>query len=204
MAEFVRRPRLGAALVAAALLAGSGAGVARADAPVPRPDRPDAVAAEASDPTLQPEPAPTTAERGPVTGLPMPRFVSLKAAEGFMRRGPSSTHRIDWVLQRRHMPLRVTGEYGHWRRVEDREGAVGWMHHALLSGRRTAIVEADLLPLRRRPSEEAPLRARLERGVIVHVRDCDGTWCRIEAGGKRGWSTQIALWGLRPGEVRED
>ena len=39
----------------------------------------------------------------------------------------------------------ITAEYGHWRRVQDRDGAGGWMHYTLLSGVRTAIVEADML-----------------------------------------------------------
>ena len=47
-------------------------------------------------------------DTGPVTNLPLPRYVSLKAAEGNVRRGPSLTHRIDWVFQRRDMPLRIT------------------------------------------------------------------------------------------------
>jgi SH3-like domain-containing protein len=128
----------------------------------------------------------------------------MKAPEGFMRRGPSSTHRVDWVIKRRHLPLRVTGEYGLWRRVEDRDGASGWMHHALLSGRRTAIVQAELLPLHRRPAPDAPLRARLEAGVVVHLRRCDGSWCRVEAQGIGGWARQAALWGLAPGETYED
>jgi SH3-like domain-containing protein len=67
-------------------------------------------------------------ERGPVTGLPLPRYVSLKASEANVRRGPSLTHRIDWVFKRRDMPLRITAEFGHWRRVEDRDGAGGWVH----------------------------------------------------------------------------
>ncbi|MEL6566070.1 MAG: SH3 domain-containing protein, partial [Pseudomonadota bacterium] len=64
-------------------------------------------------------------DTGPVTNLPLPRYVSLKAVEGNVRRGPSLTHRIDWVFQRRDMPLRITAEHGHWRRVEDRDGMGG-------------------------------------------------------------------------------
>ena len=47
-----------------------------------------------------------TRATGPVTSLPLPRYVSLKASEGNVRRGPSLTHRIDWVFKRRNMPLR--------------------------------------------------------------------------------------------------
>ena len=70
--------------------------------------------------------------RGPVTNLPLPRFVSMKAAEGNVRRGPSLSHRIDWVYKRRDLPLRITAEHGHWRRVADRDGTGGWGHYLAL------------------------------------------------------------------------
>jgi SH3-like domain-containing protein len=84
--------------------------------------------------------AAATAGKGPVTNLPLPRFVSLKTDEGNARRGPSTAHKVDWVFTRRDMPLEVIGEYGHWRQVRDRDGATGWVHYALLSGVRTVIV----------------------------------------------------------------
>src|SRR5690606_30146215 len=86
--------------------------------------------------------------RGPVTNLPIPRFVSLKGSEGNARRGPSTAHRIDWVFVRRDMPLEVIGEYENWREVRDKDGATGWVHYTLLSGVRTVIVEQDLAALR--------------------------------------------------------
>ena len=70
------------------------------------------------------------ARLGPVTNLPMPRYVSMKASEGNVRRGPSLTHRIDWVFKRRDMPLQITAEHGHWRRVQDRDGAGALVHIA--------------------------------------------------------------------------
>ena len=89
--------------------------------------------------------------RGPVTNLPLPRFVSAKAQEVNVRRGPGLTHRIDWVFRRRDMPLEITAEFGNWRRVRDKDGAGGWVHYSLLSGVRTVIVEQDLLALRMKP-----------------------------------------------------
>ena len=141
--------------------------------------------------------------RGPVTNLPLPRFVSLKANEGNVRRGPSLSHRIDWVFKRRDMPLEVTAEYGHWRRVRDREGAGGWVHYALLSGARAGIVDADLLALHVRPDGRTPVKARLERGVIARLGDCDLEWCQVSSGGYKGWAEKRALWGVAPDEIRE-
>ncbi len=141
--------------------------------------------------------------RGPVTNLPMPRFVSLKAAEGNARRGPSLSHRIDWVFKHRAMPLEVTGEYGHWRRVRDRDGAGGWMHYSLLSGARTVIVAEDMTTLRMKPEIGAAVVAHAEAGVVARLGDCTLDWCRISADGRRGWAPKAALWGVEPGEIRD-
>ncbi len=141
--------------------------------------------------------------RGPVTNLPIPRFVSMKASEGNIRRGPSLTHKIDWVFKRRDMPLRIVAEHGHWRRVQDRDGAGGWIHYALLSGVRTVIVEQDMLKLRNRPEATAPQVAILELGVIARLGECRPEWCRVSAGGYRGWAPKSSLWGVGPEELRD-
>ena len=140
--------------------------------------------------------------KGPVTNLPLPRFVSMKASEGNVRRGPSLTHKIDWVFKRRDMPLQVTAEHGHWRRVQDRDGAGGWIHYALLSGVRTVIVEQDMLRLHSQPDPATPNVAILELGVIARLGECRPEWCRVSAGGYRGWAPKSALWGVAPDGIR--
>ena len=142
-------------------------------------------------------------ERGQVTNLPIPRFVSLKASEGNARRGPSLSHRVDWVFVRRDMPLRVTGEYGHWRRVEDRDGQGGWVHYSLLSGVRTVIVEGEMVPLLVRPEDTSRVAANVEAGVIARLGACEADWCMVRAGGAKGWAKKAALWGVATDEVRE-
>lgn len=138
-----------------------------------------------------------------MTNLPLPRFVSLKASEANLRRGPSLTHRIDWVLKRRDMPLEVTAEHGHWRRVRDRDGAGGWIHYTLISGNRSVMIEADMLPLRARPEADAPEVAVLEMGVVARLGECNAEWCRLTVSGYKGWAPKTALWGVLPDEIRE-
>jgi SH3-like domain-containing protein len=140
--------------------------------------------------------------RGPVTNLPLPRFVSLKAAEGNLRRGPGLGHRIDWVLKRRGMPLEITAEYGHWRRVQDQDGVGGWIHYALLSGERTVLVEEDMVPLRAKPEKDAVINARAEFGVIGHLGQCNLKWCEISADGYSGWVRKTTIWGVGADEIR--
>lgn len=138
---------------------------------------------------------------GCVTRRPLPRYVSVKGAEARARRGPGPDHRVDWVYQRPGMPLKVTAEYENWRRVEDAEGAGGWMHYALLSPSRTAIVTEDMAELRSSPDGAGSVVARAQNGVIARLLECQPAWCRVSADGTRGWVPKAALWGVEPGEI---
>lgn len=156
--------------------------------------------------TVVAAPAPLRAQEtvgvGPVTSLPLPRYVSIRAREANVRRGPGLTHRIDWEYRRRGLPVEVTAEYGQWRRVRDADGAGGWVHHSLLSGTRTGLVRGDdPVRLQAGSSDRTALRAMLEPGVIARIESCDGTWCEVSIDGLGGWVRQTALWGLNPGEV---
>lgn len=140
---------------------------------------------------------------GSVTNLPLPRYVSMKAKEGNVRRGPSLSHRIDWVFVRQDMPLQITAEHGHWRRVQDRDGAGGWVHYALLSGVRTVLVEKDMMPVHARPDPQTPLVAAFELGVVARLGTCGPEWCKVSAGGYRGWAQKEHLWGVDKDEIRD-
>ena len=142
-------------------------------------------------------------DRGQVTNLPLPRYVSLKASEGNVRRGPSLSHRIDWVFKHRNMPLRIVAEHGHWRRVVDREGAGGWVHYTLLSGSRFVLIEEDLAALHTAADETAPIAAYAEAGAIARLGKCQSSWCRITANGTKGWLPRAKLWGILPDEIRD-
>lgn len=157
---------------------------------VAAPEAPDTAPLAASQPRV-----------GPVTGFPLPRYVTMRATEGNARRGPSRSHRIDWVFTRRNMPMMVVAEHGHWRRVVDQDGAGGWMHYSLLSGERSAIVEVPMLPLYARPDPNSTLRATAEMGVTGALEECADGWCLMEVGGYRGWVDANALWGVEPGET---
>jgi SH3-like domain-containing protein len=141
--------------------------------------------------------------RGPVTNLPLPRYVSLKGSEGNARRGPSLSHRIDWVFTHAGMPLRITAEFGHWRRVEDRDGAGGWVHYSLLSGVRMVIVEDDMTELHARADKKSTVVALAEMGAIAKLGDCTPDWCEISAQDADGWVPKTEIWGVDPEEVRD-
>lgn len=184
--------------------------------PLPRPEPGEAVLPEAQaapDTAPAPETAPQAApaaekpvrdpNRGAVTSLPIPRYVSLKGNVGNARRGPGLTHRIDWVFTHGGMPLRITAEHENWRRVEDAEGMGGWVHYALLSGVRTVLVTAPLADFRRSPDPAADILFQAESGVIGRVSECLPDWCRVSVQGEKGWVSKAQVWGSDPGEIVE-
>jgi SH3-like domain-containing protein len=141
---------------------------------------------------------------GPVTKLPLPRFASLKTDRVNLREGPSKDHATKWVYERAGLPVEITAEFEIWRRVRDSEGVEGWVLHSLLSGRRTALVtpnkKGENTKLYARPSASADLAATLQAGVIVNVRNCDGSWCLVDGDGFKGYIEQVRLWGVYPDE----
>ena len=110
---------------------------------------------------------------GKETGLDIPRYVSLKVSEANMRRGPSLDHKIDWVYKRRNLPIKIIGEFKHWRKVEDFEGQTGWMFKSLFSGKRYIIVIREETLLRNKNKAEGLGKAILKKNVIAKVKKCD-------------------------------
>jgi SH3-like domain-containing protein len=147
-----------------------------------------------------------SARKTGASGLPLPRFVSLKADEVNVRQGPGWDHAVAWVFRRIGLPVEVIAEYDVWRQVRDSEGATGWVLGSLLSGRRTVLIAPwktdrrtiDLYEVAERTNA---VRAKLAPGVLGDVESCDGRWCRIDAGGQAGFIPQELLWGAYPGEA---
>jgi SH3-like domain-containing protein len=79
----------------------------------------------------------------------------------------------------------------------------GWVHYALLSGVRSAILTADLADFRMQPDPASAVRFQAERGVIGRLLACTPDWCRMNVQGERGWVEKSALWGVIPGEILE-
>jgi SH3-like domain-containing protein len=143
------------------------------------------------------------------SGLPLPRFVSLKSARVNMRVGPGRDYMVDWMYMRRGLPVEVIQEYDTWRKVRDSEGNEGWVLHSLLSGERMAIVApwqegGEMIELRDEPLANARVVAHLEPGVIAPVHACQAGWCELDVAGAHGFVSQKQVWGVYPDETFGD
>ncbi|MGF1630493.1 MAG: SH3 domain-containing protein [Kiloniellaceae bacterium] len=192
---------LPAALLAALLVAGGGliaAGPALAQEEPAEEDADAAAAGEAGGAGDAERPTPPGR-----TGLPLPRFVTLRSGEVNLRTGPGTRYPIDWVYQRRGLPVEIVDEFDTWRRIRDWQGTEGWVHQSMVQGQRGILVTGKRQILRRRPEPEAPAVAMLDAGVIGVLERCQAGWCEVTAGGFSGWLPREALYGLYPDETLE-
>ena len=156
------------------------------------------------------EPPPASAPAASASGLPLPRFVSLKADRVNLRAGPGTDYPTTWVYRRAGLPVEVLSEFEGWRQVRDSDGATGWILQSLLSGRRTALVTpwdlkadkpAPQVPVLASDSSRARTVAVVEAGVIANIHGCDGRWCRVTIDRYRGYMPQKQLWGVYENEI---
>jgi SH3-like domain-containing protein len=164
---------------------------------------PSAVAAPAEAASAQ------AITRGP-SGLPLPRFVSLKSGRVNSRVGPGKNYAVEWLYLKPGLPMEITQEYDNWRRVRDSDGTEGWIDQSLLSGRRTGIVapwqrgKETQIFLLAEPGSSTGTVAELEPGVVGRIRSCNGEWCEMTFEGHTGWIKQSLIWGAYPGELIKD
>jgi len=143
------------------------------------------------------------------SGLPLPRFVSLKAEKVNLRIGPSTDYAVSWRYLKSGLPVEIIREYENWRQIRDADGTEGWVNQTLLSGERTAVAapwmrangDSVYVMMRRDSMSSAAVIAKLEPGVVLKIDECNGNWCKAETKGVSGWVAQAEIWGAYPGEA---
>lgn len=143
-----------------------------------------------------------------VSGLPIPRFVSITSARVNLRMGPGRQYPIAWILQRRHLPVEIVEEFEHWRKIRERSGEVGWVHKTMLSGKRMGLVinsskTGELTPAYAKAGAGKPV-LMAEAGAIGEISRCQGDWCAIRFENSKGWMHRDNLWGVYPTEEFEE
>jgi SH3-like domain-containing protein len=137
------------------------------------------------------------------SGLPVPRYVSLRSNKINLRSGPGMNFPIQWVYQRKHMPVEIIAEYDTWRKIRDWQGTVGWIHQSMVDGGRYVLITGSERVMRQDASETSPPAARLMPGVVAELLTCQGAWCRLYINGYKGWLKREEFYGVYPEEKVE-
>ncbi len=135
------------------------------------------------------------------SGLPVPRFVSLKFNKANLRAGPGSEYPVLWQYRQAGLPLLVDAEFGVWRKVRDADGTTGWMHGAGLSLRRMAFIHNGMAKIYQQDNSESGVVAVAEKNALLELQSCPKSWCRVTTDTVKGWMKRSAIWGVLNDEV---
>lgn len=139
------------------------------------------------------------------SGLPIPRFVTLRSDKVHLRSGPGLRYPKVWIYQRRNLPMEVISEFDTWRKLRDWEGSEGWVHQSLLIGARSVIVTAETITMYAAADEKARKIALIGQGMDGRIVTCPKStdWCKIRFGDFEGWVPRTGFWGVYDQEVIE-
>ena len=158
-------------------------------------------------PPAKPAPAkPNEPGKGSVSGLPLPRWASLRSDEVNLRAGPGTRYPVDWVYHRRGLPVQIEREFEVWRLIDDQDGVqAAGCTRPRSSGAAASLREAEAL-LRQCADDAAPAVALLKQGVIGRIRACaaKADWCEMQVSSYRGFLRRTQFWGTFPGEAVHD
>jgi SH3-like domain-containing protein len=136
------------------------------------------------------------ASRETPSGLPVPRYVSLKFDSVNARSGPGDDHRLLWVFHAKGLPVQVVAETAEWRRVCDPDRTLSWVHKRTTDGARTVMrTDAGPIPIRHGPRPSARIDAYLASKAPAAMDHCDKGWCKVRVGRTSGWIEAGAVWG---------
>ena len=142
------------------------------------------------------------AETGKVTGLEIPRFVSLKSNDVNLRVGPSTNYPIQLKYISQNLPVEIIDEFDVWRKARDHNGMIGWLHKSLIKGERfilTGYKNEKEINLYNRPNGK--IIGIIKKNNILDLEICLINWCKVRQNKIKGWLLKKNVWGVYDFEI---
>lgn len=142
------------------------------------------------------------AKTGSVTGLEIPRFVSLKSNDVNLRVGPSTNYPIRLKYITQNLPVEIIDEFDVWRQARDHNGTIGWLHKSLIKGERyilTGYKNEKEINLYNRPNGK--IIGVIKKNNILDLKMCIINWCKVSQNKIKGWLLKKNVWGVYDFEI---
>ena len=139
---------------------------------------------------------------GSVTGLDIPRFVSLKSNDANIRVGPSVNYPIKLKYLMQNLPLEIIDEFDVWRKSKDHVGNIGWIHKSLIKGDRFILVNNNTnkdVNLYNIPNGK--IIGIIKKNNILDLNICILDWCKVTQNNFTGWLLKKNIWGAYETEI---
>ena len=142
------------------------------------------------------------AKTGSVTGFELPRFVSLKSNDVNLRVGPSVNYPIKLKYIQKNLPIEIIDEFDVWRKIQDHENNIGWIHKSLIKGERFILTvnnNENVKNIYNRPNGK--LVGLIRSNNIINLKNCLIDWCYISHIEISGWISKDYIWGVYKKEI---
>ena len=121
-------------------------------------------------------------------------FLSLKKNKVNVRYGPSFESPVKFIYKKIDLPIKQIDKKENWRRILDIKNNSGWIHSSQLKPINSIITLNDKV-LFKKPSIFSKPIAKIKKGRVLVVQNCQTKWCKIKTDNVKGWIKRNNLWG---------
>ena len=122
-------------------------------------------------------------------------YLSLKKNKVNVRYGPSFESPVKYIYKKINLPIKQIDKKENWRRIIDSKNNSGWIHWSQLKKTNSIIPLEDKI-LFKKPSNFSKPIAKIKKGRLLIVKNCDGDWCKVRTEKFKGWIKIDNVWGL--------
>ena len=122
-------------------------------------------------------------------------YLSLKKNKVNVRYGPSIESPIKFVYKKINLPIKQIDKKENWRRIIDSKNNSGWIHWSQLKKTNSIIPLEDKILFKNNSNFSKPI-AKIKKGRLLIVKNCDGDWCKVKTEKFKGWIKIDNVWGL--------
>ena len=124
-----------------------------------------------------------------------PKYASIKKEKAYSRHNASFDAPLEWIYQKKNLPILIIRERDNWREIRDIDGDISWMHVSMISNKRTFINREDQNLLKYKNNNI--VNAIVKKGVVGKIINCDEIFCKVKIKNYKGWVEKKYLWGIK-------
>ena len=121
-------------------------------------------------------------------------FLSLKKDKVNVRYGPSFESPVKFIYNKIDLPIKLIDKKENWRRILDVKNNSGWIHSSQLKQINSIITLSDKILFKRPTIFSKPI-AKIKKGRVLIIQNCQTNWCKIKTNNIKGWIQRKNLWG---------
>ncbi len=122
------------------------------------------------------------------------KFLSLKKSKVNVRYGPSFESEIKYIYKKINLPIKQIDQKENFRRIVDLKNNSGWIHVSQVKKSNSIIILEDKILFKKASNFSKPI-ARLEKGRLLVIKNCENNWCNITTDNYSGWIKNGNVWG---------